>query len=140
MATLAVDTPRVYELGDIGEHPVIAADIIYEGAAVGLEAASGNARPLVAGDKFLGFAEQNVDNSLGSAGEKRVRVIERGKIEVPIAGLAATNVGDPVYASDDNTFTLSDGAGANSFIGRVARFVEAGVGVVAFDATRVVAA
>ena len=35
MTTLAADTPRDMELGDRNEFPVIASDIIYEGAAVG---------------------------------------------------------------------------------------------------------
>jgi len=59
MATLAVDTPRDYETGveAVYNHvPVIADDIIYAGAAVG-DNASGYARPLQAGDPFLGFAD-----------------------------------------------------------------------------------
>ena len=73
MTTLAVNKPRVYELGDINEFPVIASDIIYEGAAVG-DNGSGYARPLVAGDPFRGFAERNADNSAGNAGTINVRV------------------------------------------------------------------
>ena len=77
MATLAKDTPRDYQLGDMEEYPVIASDIIYEGAAVG-ENGSGYARPLAAGDKFLGFATRNADNSGGSAGDIRVIVRKKG--------------------------------------------------------------
>jgi len=57
MTTLAVNLPRSYEQGDRNDLPVVAADIIYEGAAVG-DNASGLARPLVAADPFLGFAER----------------------------------------------------------------------------------
>ena len=35
MTTLATDKVRDYELGDVNELPVIAADILYEGAAIG---------------------------------------------------------------------------------------------------------
>jgi hypothetical protein len=42
MTTLAANSPRSYELGTRNEIPVIASDIIYEGAAVGIVAASGN--------------------------------------------------------------------------------------------------
>ena len=35
MTTLAANTPRPKELGNVNEIPVIASDIIYEGAAVG---------------------------------------------------------------------------------------------------------
>jgi len=57
MATLAYDQPRAYEGADFktNDFPVVAADIIYEGAAVG-DNASGYARPLVAADPFWGFA------------------------------------------------------------------------------------
>ena len=51
MATLAADVQRAYQTGEIEEYPVIASDIIYQGAAVG-ENASGYSRPLQAGDPF----------------------------------------------------------------------------------------
>lgn len=138
MATLAVDTPRAYQLGDHEEYPVIAADIIYEGAAVG-ENGSGYSRPLAAGDVFQGFCLEHVDNSAGSAGDKRVRVLSRGRVELAISGLAVTANDRPaVYASDDNTFTLT--ASSNSLIGYVSRWVSTGVAVVEFDAALVRAA
>lgn len=133
MTTLAVDKARAYELGTVQEYPVIATDIIYEGAAVG-ENASGFARPLVAGDPFLGFAENRCDNSAGAAGAKTLRVRRRGQVQLPVAGATAVtaNDGPLVYASDDDTFTLT--ASTNSVIGRVSRWVESGVCIVEFDA------
>lgn len=130
MATLANDVQRPFELGTINEVPVIAGDIIYEGAAVG-DNASGYARPLQAGDYFYGFAEARTDNVNGAAGDQKIRVRTQGAVELPIAGLAITNIGAAVYASDDDTFTLT--ATANTYIGRVARFVKSGVGVVTFN-------
>jgi hypothetical protein len=138
MATLAIDTPRTYQLGDIEEYPVIAADIIYEGAAVG-ENASGYSRPLAAGDVFQGFAIENCDNAAGSAGDKTVKVRTRGRVVLPIASIAITANDRPaVYASDDDTFTLT--ASTNSLIGYVSRWVSTGVAVVEFDAALVRAA
>jgi len=110
---------------------MVATDIIYEGAAVGIEAASGNARPLTAGDAFAGFCIQNADNATGSAGGVRVQVKTHGEVQLPVANVAATDIGKPVYASDDDTFVLT--ATGNSYIGKVKRFVSTGVGVVAFD-------
>ena len=130
MTTLAVDKPRTYELGDLNEFPVIASDIIYEGAAVG-DNGSGYARPLVAGDPFRGFAIENVNNSTGAAGDKRVKVKKWGEIVLSITSLAITDVGKAVYASDDDTFTLT--AGSNSHIGFVSRCQATGSGVVAFQ-------
>lgn len=138
MTTLANAKPRAYGEGLFEEYPVIAADIIYEGAAVG-ENGSGYARPLQAGDAFLGFAQQTVDNTAGAAGAKRVIVRPRGSIELPVGSLAITANDRPaVYASDDDTFTLT--ASTNSLIGYVSRYVSSGVGIVDFDAALVRAA
>jgi hypothetical protein len=67
MTTLAANKPRAYELGERNHFPVIASDIIYEGAAVGIVAATGHAQPLTSADKFGGFAVAKADNSAGTA-------------------------------------------------------------------------
>jgi len=131
MTTLAKNSLRTYELGEINELPVIATDIIYEGAAVG-DNASGYARPLAAGDPFRGFAEKIADNSAGSAGDINVRVLSKGKIKLAITSLAITDVGKDVYASDDDTFTLTPGS--NTRIGYVYRWLSTGYGIIAFEA------
>jgi len=122
---------RDYELGEINEFLILADTIIHEGAAVGLEN-QGYARPLQAGDHFIGFAEDTADNVCGKHGDKRVRVKHCGKIKLPIEGLQLNHVGQPVFASDDNTFTLK--AEHNSRIGVVYRLEKEGVGIVAFNA------
>lgn len=136
MTTLAVDTPRVTEGGGRNAFPVIASDTIYEGAAVGLVAASGHARPLTSADEFVGFAEQNADNSSGAAAAIDVRVIEEGKVSLTVTGATITDVNQPVYATDDNAFTLSPVGGV--FVGFVHRFVSSGVAIVRFDVKRYV--
>jgi hypothetical protein len=139
MTTLAADAPRQYALGDQEDYPMIASDIIYQGAAVG-ENASGYARPLAAADPFLGFAENTVDNSSGAAGAKTVRVRTRGVIRLTVAGATAITANDraAVYASDDNTFTLT--ATSNSLIGYVRRWLASTDCLVEFDALAVKAA
>jgi len=134
MATLAKAKPRIYETkGKIESYPVIAADIIYEGAAVG-ENAAGYSRPLAAGDVFQGFALRTVDNSQGAAGAVRVEVYRECDIVLPIAALAVTaNDRAAVYASDDDTFTLT--ATSNSKIGWVSRWIEPGKACVQTRAT-----
>ncbi len=132
MTTLAADNQRTYGIGNMAEYPVIAADIIYEGAAVG-ENGSGYARPLVAADPFLGFAESKADNAAGSAGDINVRVQTKGIIKLAIASVAITANDRPkVYASDDNTFTLT--AGSNTLIGTVYQWISTGLAFVEFDA------
>lgn len=136
MTTLAADKPRPIEQGEKNAFPVIASDIIYEGAAVGLVDATGHARPLTTADRFVGFAEVKADNSAGSAAAINVKVFERGKIELAVTGAVITDVGQPVYASDDDTFTLNPASGP--FIGFVHRFVSSGVAVVSYDAPQLV--
>ena len=132
MTTLAADAPRDMELGDRNEFPVIASDIIYEGAAVGLVTASGHARPLTSADKFVGFAEDRADNSAGAAAAINVRVIKKGAVKLAITGAVITDVNQPVYASDDNAFSFIGTSGV--FIGFMRRFVSSGYGIVEFDA------
>lgn len=131
MTTLAANTPRAEELGTINEVPVIAADIIYEGAAVGLVAASGHARPLTAADKFIGMAERQADNSSGLAAAINVRVKKKGTAQLSVSGAVITDVDQPVYATDDDTFVFNPAGGV--FIGFVRRFVSAGVVIVEYD-------
>jgi hypothetical protein len=131
MTTLATNTPRDYEIGERGSLPVIAADIIYEGAAVGLVVGTGHARPLTSVDVFAGFAEDKADNSLGAAAAIYVDLIKKGAVKLAVTGAVITDIGQPVYATDDNTFTFTPTSGV--FIGFFSRFTAAGYGIVAFD-------
>lgn len=132
MTTLSANSPRDMVVGDRNAHAVIASDIIYEGAAVGLVAASGHARPLSGGDAFAGFAEAKADNSSGSAADINVRVIRRGAVKLSVSGAVITDVGQPVYATDDDTFVFLPTGG--TFIGFVRRWISSGVVEVEFDA------
>lgn len=132
MTTLAANTIRPYEGGNRNDLPVIASDIIYQGAAVGVVDATGHARPLNAADRFAGFAEAKADNSAGAAAAINARLVTSGEIQLSVTGAVITDVGQPVYATDDDTFVfLPTGA---VFIGFVKRFVSSGVVVVGFDA------
>lgn len=138
MTTLAANKPRSYEGGltriEESGLPVIASDIIYEGAAVGVVAASGHGRPLVAGDKFAGFANAKADNSAGVAAAINVDLRTSGYIHIPVTGAVITDGainGLPVYASDDDTFSFSPVGG--SFVGFFHRYVSSGVAIVRFD-------
>lgn len=133
MTTLSVDAPITKVEGDLGSIPIVANDIVYEGAMVG-ENGSGYGRPLVAGDKFMGHAIKRVDNSAtgltgaaGAAGDLDIPVWSgRYKLVVDLAGYI-TDVGQPVYASDDATLTFigASASGANSFVGVVSRYISA---------------
>ena len=130
---LTANIKRPFELGNYETYDAAASVVIYEGAAVGLNT-SGYARPLVAGDTFVGFADTKVDNTSGTNGSKNVNVLVEGKAKLPITGVAITDVTKPVYASDDGTFTLTQGS--NSAIGRITRQSATDYAIVAFDAAK----
>jgi hypothetical protein len=128
---LSANVERIYELGNINEVPVKGSTTIYEGAAVGMTA--GYARGLNAGDDFVGFAERKADNSDDSTdGAINCRVISRGLAKVTLSGVAVTDIGKPVYASDDGTFTLTQST--NSYVGVVYRYVTTDTCIIAFRA------
>jgi len=135
MTTLAKNQPRAFEEGEINDLPVIANDIIYEGAAVGESSTTGTFRPLVAGDNFAGFATRKADNTAvgAAAGDVNVNVKQKGKIQLSVTGVTGvTDEGSTVYASDDDTFTLS--STSNSAIGKIIRYVTGTTVIVAFEA------
>ena len=131
MTTQAQDQARPFELGDLNHFPVIASDILYWGSAIGLVIGTGYARPLTSVDKFVGFCNHQVDNSLGSAGDCYVEVKRRGDVQLPVSGAVITDINLPVYATDDNAFSFLPTGGV--FIGFVKRYVSSGVVIVAYD-------
>lgn len=123
---------REFEGGMYNELPVKGSTTVYEGSACG-DDGSGYARPLSAGDPFRGFAQDKVDNSAGSDGDKRVRLRREGVVKLDVANVTGVNdVGKQVYASDDDTFTLT--AGSNTPMGRIVRHISGTTCMVAYDA------
>lgn len=122
---LSANTGRRYTLA--GPHAnisraVAASARIYQGSAVG-DNGSGYARPLTAGDVFLGFSTSTeYNNSSGSAGDLVAELVGEGIVHgVAVTGASAIDdVNEPVYLSDDGTFTLS--SSGNSLIGKVVGF------------------
>jgi len=131
MTTLSANSPRSIQLGDQAEYDVIASDIIYEGAAVGLVTASGHARPLTSADRFVGFAIKKADNEDGAAAAINVTVRKKGVVKLSVSGAVITDVGQPVYAQDDNSFSFVKTSGV--FIGFVKQYVSSGVALVEYD-------
>lgn len=83
--------------------------VIYKGALVGLNSSTGYARPLVAGDLFIGVAYRKADNSVTghTAGGIRVRLHQDVDIVHTLTGIANSNVGATIYASADDTLSLT---------------------------------
>jgi hypothetical protein len=132
MTTLAVNVARAFVLGNENDFPAIAAEIFFEGSAVGLVDGTGHARPLEFPDRFVGFVQEKLDNSAGIAAARNVRVKKRGVVRLAVSGAVITDVGQPVYATDDDTFVFSPVASV--FIGKVIRFDSSGLVDVEFDA------
>lgn len=131
MTQLSAAKARTYMQGDILDLPVKASSAIYEGSAVGFT--SGYHRQLASGDEFCGFALNDVA-SQSSDGAAYVRTRRKGMIVLTISSVAVTDIGKPVYATDGNAFTLTEGS--NAHVGRVVGVYGTDLAIVAFDADR----
>jgi len=131
MAALTNDIVLTEETGDFNDYPVAADTKIYRGAAVG-DNGSGYARPLEAGDRFLGHAVAQVDNTGGAAGDLKVRTYGPNvyRLKHALSGAAITDVGAVVALSDDNTITKT--LTSNSIAGRITRYVGTDTVIVEF--------
>ena len=107
---------------------VAAATVLHAGAIVAQDAA-GHAVPASTATtlKAVGRAEQAVDNSLGAAGDKTVRV-RRGVFRYANSAgadeITAAEVGDTCYLVDDQTVAKTSGTNTRSAAGKV-RGIEA---------------
>lgn len=140
MAQLTQDTQLVKESLSTLSYPIDSSAVIYDGAAVGLNASTKKARQLVAGDLFLGHAKSRADNSggsvlaLGNAARSTVDVdTDDYGVVVTVTGASDDgDIGKPVYASDSQTYTLT--STSNSYIGKIVRYDSVrGKHVVAID-------
>ena len=128
---LSKDEPRKFSAGQpaaLTEIVMASGVTIYQGSAVGLT--SDTARALNAADTFAGFCERQKTNASGGSTKAPIRT--SGIVELAVASVAATNIGDTVYATDDNTFTLVASGGVA--IGKVHEFLSSGRCLVKFEA------
>jgi predicted RecA/RadA family phage recombinase len=90
-------------------YAVLAGQKIFGRAVVGITAAkaavpAGHANAV----KLIGLAEERADNTNGATGDVYVRV-KKGVFLIPLAA-AVSDIGAAVYASADDTFTLTAGS------------------------------
>lgn len=129
MAKITKNVVRNYETqADTNTVAVAAGVHIFQGMLLGLS--GGFARPYQAGDKIAGFAKDEVDNTSGANGDKKVDVKARGKVCLEISGLSQESIGSDVVATDDDTFALGSDS---DYFGKVLRLEDATQAVVAFD-------
>lgn len=93
--------------------------VIYKGAFVGRNRTTGYARPLVAGDEFLGIAYRKADNTIAghTAGGIGAQLVQNVDIVHALTSVANADIGKSVFASDDGTLTLTPTG--NSRVGRI---------------------
>ncbi len=131
MTALTNDTNRVFEVNNDSNAVALAAGTkVFQGSLIG-KTTTGYGRALEAGDTAMGFAKDNVDNTDGTDGEKIVEVKSMGKVSLFISGLTIADIGKDVYASDDNTFTLT--STDNSKVGKIIRFEKSDYAIVYFN-------
>lgn len=124
--TLAADKSMEYTEGVEVPFPVINADIVYGGSHVCVNAA-GYALPGsdTAGLIYVGESLEQVDNSLGSAGDKTVTVRRRGLIKMTFAtAISIANVGDNVFLVDDESVDLTANVTNKIFCGIIAGYID----------------
>lgn len=122
--------PRDYELGDVGEYPMVRDHLILEGYAVGIDE-HGFARTIQLGDQFIGFCEQTSDNTCGLDGDRFVRVRQCGKVKLPIEDIDHSKIGSLVYIDANHHFTLV--SEKNTPIGWIIRMDSPGYAIVSFE-------
>ena len=119
MALTANREVKFFASQELIDLPVDDNVVIYKGALVGRNRSSGYARALTAGDEFLGVAYQQADNTVTghTAGGIDVRLHQAIDIVHTLTGVVTGDIGKDIYASDDETLTLTPTS--NSRIGRV---------------------
>lgn len=109
--------------------PVKASTTIYKGALVALSAGYAVGASAAPGLVILGRAEETVDNSTGSNGDKTIKVAHGVFIWDVYASDAVTqaDAGKDVFAYDDHTIAKTDGnSGARSKVGKFLGFADDG--------------
>jgi len=110
MTALVKDVNRCEKVGRIIAFPVKAGVNIFHNALVKI-GADGFLAPQAAeaGAAHAGVAYEGCDNSNGADGEVLCRVEMGQAFEMEGAGFVAADMLKPVYASDDNTVSVTQG-------------------------------
>lgn len=104
------DIRRKWRKGDSYGFPVLAGVRLFGGTMMGVTAA-GAAVPAghVNAVALIGFVEESIDNTGGATGDQ-IANARKGVTNIPLAGATPADIGKTVYASADDTFTLTAGS------------------------------
>jgi hypothetical protein len=132
---LSQDTPITVLEGKLQAYGLYRALHAYEGSMI-FKKSDGYACLTAAGNPFMGHAYAPANNVSG--GDGALEVFVRTGIYIAqstISGIAITDVGKPVFASDDGTLTLT--GTSNSLVGKVVKFVNTNTCLVEFQSVAV---
>tara|TARA_Y100000310_G_scaffold308318_1_gene351295 strand:+ start:2409 stop:2852 length:444 start_codon:yes stop_codon:yes gene_type:complete len=125
---MALSADHIYETADtmVQAFQVTNASVIFAGSLVGVDNTTGLALAWtdVAAEQFVGFAMNGVTGDTTADEPPEVHVNTGGTVlkKVAVTGVTAiTDVGNVVYATDDNTFDLSVGTNPNP-VGLLTRY------------------
>ena len=83
-------------------YPVGGGEHVFKGAFVGLRP-DGCIRPLVAGDRCVGLAYEEGDNTSGASGNFNIRVFTLGDFGFALTDASTADIGRAVYVADDES-------------------------------------
>jgi hypothetical protein len=124
MAALTKDRATPYRDGIEIEFPVAANTKIYAGSLV-----CGNTSGYVVpaadtiGLRFMGVALEQMDNTGGANGAKKVRVRRTGAFEFDAASITQAMVGTAMYVVDDHTIDDASGPTNDIRVGILVKYV-----------------
>lgn len=139
---MALTAPAYYTMTDHNplnrnSYPVRNGQTIYKGALVGISTVGVTDGRLVNWDAdsgaldFLGIADPVANTAVGNSGGTVECPVVQGPVtldNVAVTGAnSADDVGDAVYASDENTFTLTPTSNVGA-VGWLSRYVSSGRG------------
>lgn len=126
LGALSADKKIEYTEGVEVPFDVLNAVVIYGGSHVCVNA-NGYAVPGAdtAGLIYVGEALERVDNTLGSAGDKKVVVRRRGLVRMTFqTAISIANVGDNVFLYDDDKVDLAGNVTNDIFCGIIAGYID----------------
>jgi len=112
--------------------PIAAGEAIYDNAFLGR---NGNlARPYQPGDDKLGFAFRSVNVETHDT-DNEVDLKSEGRVRLPVTGVVddATHYLAAVWATDYETFTVTDPVNGDTPFGTIKKVESAGYAIVAFN-------
>lgn len=117
--------------GKLYEFPVAGSTTIEKGKLVVLNGGNAEEGSEATGLVAAGRAEETVDNSGGSAGDKTVKVRSGvfAWVNSSSDAVVDADVGSTVYIEDDQTISSTDNAGARSAAGKLMRLDSEGAWV-----------